>query len=454
MTMSPGDALELAKTHLPTWTNNYDRVGRVDRWYRGELAETDKPSMPRRQTAEYKELRDRSGTPWLKLVVNSLAQALYVEGYRRSDEPDNLAPWAGWQANGLDARQIAVHRSAIAHALSYVTVLPGDLGPVIRGYSSRKLTAFYQDVARDDWPMHALCGEPIYGSDGKTHWRFRLFDDQAIYTLDATDRNGAGLKFVDFKEHEAGECPIVRFANQLDLEGRSDGEVEPYIDMAARIDQDTFDRLVVQRFGSWLVRYIAGMTEPETDEEKRVKKLELQVSDLLVAEDTDTKFGALPATPLDGYIRAREADIRDLAAISQTPPQDLLGQMINLSAEALAAAEAGRTRKLEERKHAFGESWEQVFRMYAHLAGDETGAADFEAQVVWRDMESRSLAQAADALGKLAQMLGIPVEILWEKVPGLTQQDIERAKQLREDGDAMGGLLAQLATQAQPQPTG
>jgi predicted nuclease of predicted toxin-antitoxin system len=324
---------------------------------------------------------------------------------------------------------------------------------VIRGISARDMIALYQNPAEDEWPMFAIRGEQIYDSDGKQKMRFRLYDEEAIFTFDSNDPSGSQLVYVTTDEHGAGVCPIVRFANQLDLEGRCEGEVEPYIDMAARIDQDTFDRLVVQRFGSWLVRYIAGMAQPETDAEKRAEKIRLSIEDILIAEDVDTKFGTLPATPLDGYISARDSDIRDLAAISQTPPQDLLGQMVNLSAEALAAAEAGRTRKLEERKHSFGESWEQALRMAGHLSGDEEGAKDFEAQVVWRDMESRSLAQAADALGKLAQMLGVPPELLWEKIPGFTQQDVERAKQMKTDGDALNGLIAQLAGNMNPQPS-
>lgn len=454
MAMNPGDAADLTRVYLPDWKKNRERVDLIDRWYRGRLDERDKPTMPRTTTFEYRQLRDRAVTPWLKFIVKSLAQCLYVEGYRRSGEDANTNAWSAWQANGFDARQIAVHRSAISHGISYVTVLPGDPVPVIRGVSARKMIALYQDAAVDDWPMYALAGEQITSSAGKVKWRFRLYDDSAIYTLDANDSDGGGLTFVTLDEHDAGECPVVRFANEIDLEGRVDGEVEQYIDIAGRIDQDNFDRLVVQRFGSWVVRYISGMAKPETDEEARAQKLRLQIDDLLVADDPDTKFGTLPATPLDGYLKAREADIHDLAAISQTPPQDLLGQMINISAEALAAAEAGKMRKLMERQHTFGEAHEQVLRMAAHLMGDEAGAADFDAEVTWRDMESRSLAQVADALGKLASGLGIPPEVLWAKVPGLTNQDIAEAKRLRSEGDPLGAMLSQLAQAGNPSANG
>ena len=59
-------------------------------------------------------------------------------------------------------------------------------------------------------------------------------------------------------------------------------------------------------------------------------------------------------------------------------------------------------------------------------------------------MESRSLAQTADALGKVAQMLEVPVEVLWDHLPFLTDQDRERALQQRQQMDAIGRLFADL----------
>jgi hypothetical protein len=92
-----------------------------------------------------------------------------------------------------------------------------------------------------------------------------------------------------------------------------------------------------------------------------------------------------------------------------------------------------------------GVGHKQTLRLAALTMGDKEDAADVEADVMWADLESRSLAQEADALGKLATMLGIPVEILWDKVSILSQTDVERAKQLADQAGGMDALLAQLA---------
>ena len=445
--MSPSNALVLVERYVPEWESNRDDVDLVDRWYRGTLVEADKPVLSGHSTREYRELRDRSATRWLELVVTTVAQSLYVEGYRRSTgDEGNAAAWRAWQRNSLDGRQSRVHRGALAHGLHYVTLMPGSADrefiPTMRTVSARKMVTWWDDRANDEWPIYALTGEKVTSDTT----RFVLYDHSARYVVDrVSDR----FMFVGAEVHGFGECPVVRFANQLDSDGRTTGEVEPHIDLAARINQDTFDRLIVQRFGAWLLRWVAGMEladpdlDPDADSKNRALKAKIAVEDILLIDSPDAKLGAFPATPLGGYIDSRDADIRDLAAVTQTPPHHLLGHVANLSAEALAAAEAGLTRKVNERKHQYGESWEQVLRGAAHLMGDTEGAADFSAEVRWSDTESRSLAQAADALLKLREV-GVPIRLLLEKVPGFTQQDIDMAMAEIDDASAMAELASKI----------
>jgi hypothetical protein len=56
----------------------------------------------------------------------------------------------------MDARQTGIHRAAMQYGAAYATVLPGDTGPVIHGYSPRRMTAIYQDPEIDDWPFMAI----------------------------------------------------------------------------------------------------------------------------------------------------------------------------------------------------------------------------------------------------------------------------------------------------------
>src|SRR5690606_27206231 len=119
------------------------------------------------------------------------------------------------------------------------------------------------------------------------------------------------------------------------------------------------------------------------------------------------------------------------------------------SADALASVQDTTTRKASEYETNFGESWEQVLRLAALAAGDVESAQDESAQVRWRDSEARSLAATVDALGKMAQMLMVPVEELWERIPGVTDQDVERWREAASRADGLRALADVLARQGE-----
>ena len=413
--MKPADVVELVTDHLvPAFEAERARLAVIDVWYRWQHEDVRTPNAA---TQELKALVELAKTPWLSLVVTNVAQAMRVDGYRTPESRDDSRSWRLWQANGLGRRQGAVHRAMLA---------------------------FYTDPAEDDWPVYAL------RSTGPGQWW--LTDAEATYVLrpgpDVSPGVLGRLAVTDTRPHTAGVCPVVRFTNMLDLDGRTDGEIEPVIPLAKRINKTTYDRLMIQHFNSWKVRTVAGMAEPDGDEAATRAKLKLRHDDLLVAEDPDTKFGTLPETPLDGMIRAYETDIKTLAASTQTPVHALTGDMINLSAEALAAARAELDAKVAERRLSAGESWAQLLRLGAHIDGDTEAAADVMAEVTWADTSVRSMATAADALGKMATMLGVPVQALWSRIPGVSKTDVEDWKTLAGDGDAFSQLGDLLERQA------
>lgn len=425
------------KALWPAFEAERQRLRLIDLWYKGEQAN---PNVPRGATSELRNLLALSKTPWLGLVVTTIAQTMYGDGYRSPQARENSSPWRTWNANSFDVRQIAVHRAALAYGYSYTIVLPG-VGPdgaktsVLRGVSPQRMFAVYEDPAADDWPVYAMKVEPERGGTVE----LKVLDDTYVHYL---KRTADGVVWQRSEGHSAGVCPVVRYCNQLDLDGRTPGEVEPFIPVASRIDKTSFDRLMVQHFNSWKVRYIAGMAQfADTEEEANAAKFKLRQQDLLVSEDPDTKFGTLDETNLGGFIESVEADIEALAAVAQLPNHLLTGKMVNLSAEALAAARAPLTQKVYERQVSFGASHAQMLRLAAKLEGDLDAANDVMARITWQDVEVRSLSQAVDALGKAAQMLGIPRQYLWARIPGVTQADVEEWADHALDDDPLSQFL-------------
>lgn len=434
MGLSQKEVIEQTRLMVKWRNTERYRLNRLHRYLRGTQVLNWASTAP---SLEVRRLANMARVNMLGLVVDSVVQSAYVDGYRSAKAVDNEPAWQLWQRNRMDARQTGVHRAALAYGASYVTVLPGKPVAAIRGKSPRQMTVVYGED--DDWPVWALEQRRSATPDKAT--LFRLFDDEMAYWV-SVNQSGTPT-YISEEEHGLGRVPVVRFRAVDDLDEDDDprGEIEGLIPLQDQIDVTTFGLLVAQHFGAFRQRYILGWLA-ESEEES----LKTSASKLWSFEDPDVKVGEFSETDLSGYIASREATIRHLASISQTPAHELVGQLVNLSAEALAAAEASKRRKVEERETMFGESWEQVLELGGEIEGYPVDAS---AEVRWRDTEARALAATVDALGKMSQMLQIPPEELWEKIPGVSQQDVERWKKAAtERGDVFSQLTRQLEREA------
>lgn len=366
-----------------------------------------------------------------RYVVTARTQNMYVDGYQTDSAPENVEGWDVWQANGMDAAQIGVHRAALTFGAAYVVVLPGSPVPVLRAASPRNITVVYD--TDEVWPYAAL-----WKLSGK---KWRLIDSTTVYEM-VGDVNGR-LRLVGSADHGVGYCPVIRFRDTIDLDCEVEGVVEPLTELQDQINITAFGLLVAQHYGAFRQRYILGWI---ADSESQA--LKTGASRLMMFEDgpDDIKVGEFQQTELRGYIESREASIRHLATVSQTPVHELMGQFVNLSADALEAARASHHAATEENQMACGESWEQTLRLAAELktGGQKT---DDSASVVWRDTRVRSLKEAAEAFGLLTEKLGIPPRVLWGKIPGIAQHEVARWEAEADKPGAFDDLKALLAAQ-------
>lgn len=432
--LSPAEAVAQFKEISELRGKEKARLDKIRRYLRDD-PQRPLEGLPSTVPPDVRKLARLARVNVLKFAVNSRVQAMYVDGYRTGDSQDDSPAWKAWQANGWDARQIGVHRAALSYGAGYATVTPGDPYPVIRAVSPREMTAVYGDD--DMWPSYAV-------EQRRNGWR--LYDRTHVYTFGAGDEPD----YLGDSEHGAkymGEqvCPVVRYRDTIDLDEEAVGVVEPLLVMQDQINITTFGLLVAQHFGAFKFRYILGWTA--NTEEERIKA---SASNFFTLDEdpNSVQIGQLDETDLKGYIDARDDLLEILAAIAQLPAHELTGKLVNLSAEALAAAEAGKRRAITEHKTVMGESHEQMLGLVGEYGDVE---ADPSAYVRWQDTEARALSQLVDALGKAVQMLGIPAEMLWDRVAdalGASQQEVEAWKKYAaENPDPLAGLTGFLGGQ-------
>lgn len=428
--LTPDEVVDVTRD---LWKRHRDELPQHDRVYDYVRGKRGRPEVPEGAGEELEDIARLSVKNVLSLVRDAFAQSLAVTGFRSPTETENAAVWARWQANRLDARQGEPMRAAITYGSAY-----GVVTDTVRFRSPRQMIAVYADPHVDLWPVYAL--ETWVDDSGKKPQRFGiLYDETHEYPVDlgslsrvrsnqdeeSYTRKASVTPVYDPElagKHGNDGCPVVRFVNARDTEHLVAGEIEPLIEQQRAINTVNFDRLVVSRFGAFPQRYAIGWSAPSKNELVRVSMARLMSFD---DGPQDVSVGAFPAASVEPYNSILKEQILHVAMTAQIPPLALTGDIENIAAEAAAMIEAPYQRKLAQKRESFGESWEQLIRLMAQRDDIEVSE---DAEVVWRDSESRSYGAVVDGITKLAAANPALLEVLVDDVPGWTQQRADGAR--------------------------
>lgn len=423
--------------------------------------------IPRDAPAEVRELARISRINLIAIVINSMVESMYVDNLRvskaplgedgvSSGDPEDVTHevWRAWQKNKMDRAQSGLYRAVFTYGYGYAVAVAGNPVPVIRTLSPRTMTAMYG--SSEDWPDVAL-------ERRRQPNRYRLYDEGYVYELGYDPEKKRFALLGDPAAHGSAYCPVVRYKDAEDLDiddepisqalagGRNDrlceivaGQVAPLMTLQDQADVTSFMLKSAEWYAAFRQRWVVGWTPTSGAERVKAAASQLWTFD---ADPDEVKLGEFGETTLDGYLRSREGTAKFIASLSRTTVHELTGDLINLSAEALATAEKGHDRKIAERQTGIGESHEQL----AGIVGDLMGVdVPDDIEVIWRDTSARAFGAVVDGLGKLAAQLQIPPEALWSKIPGVTRQEIRSWKEMRDQGDAMANLTGLLDRQAAP----
>jgi hypothetical protein len=418
------------------------RAWRFQTYYDGEedipaLIDTDERRTFRKFLAE-------AGANWCELIVNAVADRLAVTGFRFAGSGSADA-WAIWQASSMDADSKLVQKDALVTSTGVVLVQPDDSNPTgvsITAESPLEATVLYEPGNR----RRRMAGYKRFGADHDRTEVLILPDEICTWH--------GGTGYPDIEPNPAGEVGMIEVVPQPRTFGWPRSELTPCLPIQDRINTTIFARLVATDYGAFRQVWASGvkmarevLTTPTDDggtaqTTRAVRPYDIGVNRLLTNENPAGRFGAIPESTLSGYLSAVEQDVGQMAAITQTPAHYLTGSMINLSADAIKAAEAGLVSKVSDRALFIGEAWEETIRCALRLTGNPA-AADTAAEIIWRDFETRSVGQLADSLVKMAT-LGVPRRVLWEKY-GASPQEVERWEQLAAAEQAANAATAAVA---------
>lgn len=373
---------------------------------------------------------------WPRMAVGAVEERLDVVGFRLGgDRPVDARLWDVWQANGMDESSQLAHLEALLYGRSFVTVWAG---PRIAVESARQVTVLYAPGTRQRtaavkvWTEDDYGRAVVYEPSKVTRWRTRA----KVPEYGGTPPGDAWV-LVETIPNLLGVVPVVELRNRPRLLGEGESELSDVIPLTDAISKLASDMMVSAEYHAMPRRWAAGIELVEDADGNVVENFSPVAGRTWVSEAPESKFGQFPEADLSGFVNGVELLTQQLASVTAIPAHylnSLTGQLP--SAESLRAAEAGLVARVRRRQRVFGGAWEEVARLALLVLDGRLPPEAESMETVWADPETRTVAQAADAAVKKAD-LGVPWAQLMEDL-GYSPAQIERMRLMRRQ-DALDG---------------
>jgi hypothetical protein len=363
---------------------------------------------------------------YMTLVIDAPAERLRVQGFRFGDNSDDEA-WDIWQANGLDAQANMVHTEAIKLGEAYWMVQPGEDGPVITAeHPSQVIVAHAPGNRRKR--LAALKkwqdGEDVYANVYLPGGVFKYHTTESrVRERQREDR----WEPIGATANPLGEVPVVPMPNNPSMlhGGRSDLAYGA-ISLQDQITKTVVDLLIGSEYHGLPQRVLLGVEPPRDENGEPIPFEQAAKSRLWYFGNKDAKAHEFSQADLSALRESIDGYIGDLAAQTRIPIYYFRPAAIsNISAEALIGLDAGLVSKTHDKEDAFGEGHEEAVRLaFKAIDPNDPRASTTDAEVIWKDTESRSQAQLTDAVLKETS-IGLPTDAAFEKL-GYSPQQIAR----------------------------
>ena len=418
-----------------------------------------------RLTKAYDLLMPMSNAPWASTIVDSKQDRLEVGGIRTGDADLDRLIWRQvWQNNEMDAESKLGHQGILTNGRVFATIWPDtddhDQVEIVLDGADQMVVQYREGRHRARHRVAALRSwkdetdrryVTLYRKDGiykfvesreQTDNAERVQADGTWFEqLEVPDEpwpvaNPFGvlnvIEVLTNRRLQAGAFPYAR------------GEFQHHVGLLDRINLLTFLGLVVAVWMGFPLRGVIGDKILRDDDDNPLPPFESKPDEIFQFENPNAKIEEFKAA--DRKNLSIFDELAQLAYSTKTPAHYFpMGTgLSNISADMIRALEGGMHAQVDGiHKPFIGSGWEEVLRVGGLMLPDPVDVPR-EAELAWVDKQSRSLAEMADAAGKLKEIL--PNVMIAEKYLGFTQEEIGRMQ------SAMAGSALDRLLQAAQEP--
>lgn len=383
---------------------------------------------------------------WPRVTAGEVERRCDVEGFRTpGSEEANDELWQIWQANDLDEASQLGHLDAIALGRAYTCVgtreddEPSAGIPLITTESALDMTHISDTRTRRVRVVLRITSETE---------RTLYYPNETIWLESA----GKDWNDVERDAHNLGVVPVVPMMNMARLrnaKGVSEmADVLSLTDAAARAltnAQIATEVLAVPQ------RYVLGAA-PKDFVDKDGKPLpawDAYFGAVWALQNGDAKVGQFSAADLSNFANIVNHYAALVSGVSGLPTRFYGISTANPPSEGSIIADETRLIMNAYRKHrSFGGTWKRTMRIARMLAdGSNSETVNPElmrTETLWRNPETPTRAQTADAVVKLHGAGILPTEAAWEELGYSPPRRAALAEMRRREAEE-GGLAAAAA---------
>lgn len=386
------------------------------------------------------------------LAVEATAERMSIEGVRVGDEPDaDKGVWDDiWQRSDFDEGSQDAITGALVYSRSMVSVEPPS--------ATSEFSRLHYEDPRQVVVAHGPNGPRAALKVFTDEWTGDTFGtlylpDLIVKMVQANSSTTVVPGASRWLARDVGrEDAVVRnplgavpfFELQNKLTGAVRSEVAPLEIPQKRLNQLIFNTDAVAEYGAFRQKWVTGIEVPRDPATGLpVAPYSASLTSLFVAEKNDVTFGDFNPTDPSGYIALGQEIAAHISRLSRVPITYFLSNVSNLGGDALALLISGLVLKCQRRVNGYEPAFEGAIRLALRAQGDpRANAANIE--VKWADMETRSMAQSADAAVKLTTGDNpvVTPQTAQEKYLGMTQTERDRDAAWRLENGAGIDLAA------------